>query len=125
LEEALLQGAVSPSKLAELWAGTTGALLVAFILYNHGLSLEGIGRFVGVHKTTVRRWLSPLAQVNWQGAVPQGRRCFSGTMAVDEKWIKIAGVWWYLFVAVDHVAGLPVHVALWPSNATAYCALFL
>jgi hypothetical protein len=125
LEAALLQGEVSPSKLAELWAGTTGAILLAFILYYHGLSLEVIGRFFGVHKTTVMRWLSPLAQVNWQSAVQQGRRFFSGTLAVDEKWIKIAGVWWYLFVAVDHVAGLPLHVALLPSNATAYCELFL
>jgi len=34
-------------------------------------------------------------------------------------------VWWYLFVAVDHVSGLPLHVALLPSNATPSCALFL
>src|SRR5882762_8154407 len=46
-------------------------------------------------------------------------------MAVDEKWIKIAGLWWYLFVAVDHVSGFPFHVALLPSNATPYCVLFL
>ncbi len=125
LEDTLLQGEVSPSQLAQLWEGATGAMLLAFILYYHGLSLEGIGRFFGVHKTTVMRWLSPLAQVNWQGVVQQGKRFFSGTMAVDEKWIKIAGVWWYLFVAVDHVSGLPLHVALLPSNATPYCELFL
>jgi transposase-like protein len=100
-------------------------MLLAFILYYHGLSLEVIGRFFGGHKTTGMRWLSPLAQVNWQGAVQQGKRFFSGTMAVDEKWIKIAGVWWYLFVAVDHVSGLPLHVALLPSNAKPYCELFL
>jgi transposase-like protein len=125
LEDTLLQGEVSPSKLSELWQGATGAILLAFILYYHGLSLEVIGRFFGVHKTTVMRWLSPLAQVNWQGAVQQGKRFFSGTVAVDEKWIKIAGLWWYLFVAVDHVSGLPLHVALLPSNATPYCKLFL
>ena len=125
LEETLLQGEVSPSKRAPLWDGTTGAILLAFILYDHGLSLEVIGRFVGVHKTTVMRWLSPLAQVNWQAAVPHGKRFFSGTVAVDEKWIKIAGVGWYLFVAVDHVSGLPLHVALLPSNATPYGTLFL
>lgn len=125
LEETLLQGEVSSAKLAELWQGATGALLLAFILSYHGLSLEVIGRFFGVHKTTVMRWLSPLAQVNWQAAVQQGTRFFSGTVAVDEKWIKIAGVWWYLFVAVDHVSGFPLHVALFPSNATPYCALFL
>jgi transposase-like protein len=125
LEDTLLQGEVSPSKLAQLWEGATGAILLAFILYYHGLSLEVIGRFFGVHKTTVMRWLSPLAQVNWQGAVQHGRRFFSGTVAVDEKWVKIAGVWWYLFVAIDHVSGLPLHVALLPANATSYCALFL
>jgi transposase-like protein len=125
LEATLLQGEVSPSKLAQLWEGATGAMLLAFILYYHGVSLEVIGRFFSVHKTTVMRWLSPLAQVNWQVAVQQGTRFFSGTVAVDEKWIKIAGVWWYLFVAVDHVSGLPLHVALLPSNAKPYCTLFL
>ena len=125
LEDTLLQGEASSSKLAQLWQGTTGVILLAFLLYYHGLSLEVIGRFFGVHKTTVMRWLSPLAQVNWQAAVQHSQRFFSGTVAVDEKWIKIAGVWWYLFVAVDHVAGFPLHVALLPSNATPYCTLFL
>jgi hypothetical protein len=125
LADTLLQGEVSPAKLAQLWEGSTGAMLLAFILYDHGLSLEVIGRFFGVHKTTVMRWLSPLAQVNWQGAVQRGKRFFSGTVAVDEKWIQIAGVWWYLFVAVDHVSGLPLHVAWLPSNATPYCVRFL
>jgi hypothetical protein len=125
LEDALLQGEVSPAKLGQLWQGPMGAVLLAFILYYHGVSLEVIGRFFAVHKTTVMRWLSPLAHVNWQGAVQQGKRFFSGTVAVDEKWIKIAGGWWYLFVAVDHISGFPLHIALLPSNATLYCALFL
>jgi transposase-like protein len=125
LEDTLLHGEVSPSKLAQLWEGATGAILLAFILYYHGMSLAVIGRFFGVHKTTVMRWLSPLAHVNWQGAVQQSQRFFSGTVAVDEKWLKVAGVWWYLFVAVDHVSGFPLHVALLPSNATPYCELFL
>ena len=107
LEDTLLHGEVSPSKLAQLWEGATGAILLAFILYYHGLSLEVIGRFFGVHKTTVMRWLSPLAHVNWHGAVQQSTRFFSGTVAVDEKWLKVAGVWWYLCVAVEHVSGFP------------------
>ena len=44
---------------------------------------------------------------------------------MDEKWIKIGGVWWYLFAAVDCVSGYPLHVALYPSNRGAYCKLFL
>ena len=71
LEDTLLHGEVSPSKLAQLWEGATGAMLLAFILYYHGVSLEVIGRFFDVHKTTVMRWLSPLAQINWQAAVPR------------------------------------------------------
>src|SRR6266403_2266038 len=77
LEDTLRHGAVSPSTLAQLWEGATGAILLAFILDYHGLSLEVIGRFFDVHKTTVMRWLSPLAQINWQAAVFQGTRLFS------------------------------------------------
>jgi transposase-like protein len=125
LEDILLHGEASPSRLAQVWEGATGVILLAFILYYHGVSLEVIGRFFSVHKTTVLRWITLLAQVNWQAVGQQGKRFFSGTVAVDEKWIKIDGGWWYLFVAVDHVSGLPLHVALLPSNAQAYCELFL
>jgi hypothetical protein len=107
LEEVLLQGEGSPAKLAQLWQGPMGAVLLAFIRSSHGVSLEVIGRFFAVHTTTVMRWLSPLAQVNWQRAVQQGTRFFSGTVAVDEKWSKIAGGWWELCVAVDHSSGWP------------------
>jgi len=125
LEDILLHGEASPSRLAQVWEGATGVILLAFILSYHGLSLEVIGRFFSVHKTTGMRWITPLAQVNWQAVVQQGKRVFSGTVAVEEKWIKIDGVWWYLCVAVDHVSGLPLHVARLPSKAQAYCALFL
>ena len=125
VEAALLRGAASPSALARLWEGTTGWLMLMFILYYHGLSLSVLGKLFGVHKTTVMRWLEPLAKVPWQGVVQQGKRCFSGTVAVDEKWVAVEGKWWYLFVAVDHLSGFPLHAALLPSNATAYCKLFL
>ncbi len=89
------------------------------------MSLEGIGRFFDVHTTTGMRWLSPLAQSNWQAAVHQGTRFFSGPGAVEEQWIKIAGLWWSLCGAVDHVSGLPFHVTLLPSNAPPSGVLFL
>jgi hypothetical protein len=94
LAEALRQGEGSPAQLAALGAGTTGAIRLAVILSYPGLRLEGSGRCCGLPKTTGRRWLSPLAQGPWQGAVQQGRRCFSGTMAVAEKGRTLAGVWW-------------------------------
>ena len=63
-------------------------ILLAFLLYYHGLSLEVIGRFFGVPKTTVMRWLSPLAQVNWQAAVQHSQRFFSGTGS-RTAWLRI------------------------------------
>ncbi len=125
LKASLLEGEASPSALAKLWEGLNGKMMLCFVLYYHGLSLEVIGSFFGVHKTTVMRWLEPFACLNWQEAVAKGQRFFSGILAVDEKWIKIDGVWWYLFVAIDHVSGFPLHVALLPSNAEPYCRTFL
>ncbi|MBI3178862.1 MAG: DDE-type integrase/transposase/recombinase, partial [Deltaproteobacteria bacterium] len=125
LSALLLEGQTSPSALARLWEGVTGRLMLAFVLYFHGLSLEVIGGFFGVHKTTVMRWMEPLAHLPWQQVVSQGRRYFSGVIALDEKWVQVEGVWWYLFAAVDSVSGFPLHVALLPSNSQAYCQLFL
>lgn len=125
VEAALLKGETSPSALAQLWEGTTGWLMLMFVLYYHGLSLSVLGKLFGVHKTTVMRWLEPLAQVQWQGVVQQGKRFFSGTVAVDEKWVTVEGKGGYLFVAVDQVSGFPLHAAWLPSNATEYCRLFL
>ena len=65
LEEQLLRGDASAEGLAKLWQGSSGVLLLAFILYYHGISLRVLGGFFGVHKTTVMRWLAPLAQLNW------------------------------------------------------------
>ncbi len=57
--------------------------------------------------------------------VQQHRGSFSGQVAVDEKHIKIDGVTWYLFVAVDCVTRFPLHIAFYPSNKGTYCLLFL
>lgn len=125
LSACLLGGETSPSALVRLWEGVTGTGILSFLLYYHGLSLEVIGGFFGVHKTTVMRWIEPFAHLPWQQVVQKGRRFFSGGIAVDEKWVKVEGVWWYLFAAVDSVSGFPLHVALLPSNSQAYCRLFL
>ena len=125
LQTSWLEEDASPCALKQLWEGVTGRVMLCFVLYFHGLSLEVISSFFGVHKTTIMRTLAPLAALNWQDVVAKGQRFFSGILCVDEKWIKINGVWWYLFVAVDHVSGFPLHVALLPQNSTVYCRTFL
>jgi hypothetical protein len=125
LADQLLTGETAPAALATLWHGPRGELLLSVVLYYHGLRLGGLGQLGGGHKPTVMRWLAPLAPVNWQAVGQQGRRYFSGLVAVDEQWIKIAGGWWYLCAAVDPVSGMPLPVALFPANSGAYCRLFL
>ena len=125
LEDQLLSTEASPQALERLWNGTQGILMLIFMLYYHGISLEVLGQLFGVHKTTVMRWIAPLAEMNWRSIIEKGGRYCSGVVAVDEKWVKIEGVWWYLFAAVDHVSGMPLHVTLFPCNNGAYCHLFL
>ena len=106
------------------WEGPLGVILLAFVLYTSGLSYATIGGWMGVDASTVCRWLEPFASLGWLW-VQQRRDSFSGQAAVDEKEIKIGGVTWYLFVAVDCVTHFPVHIAFYPSNNGDYCLMFL
>jgi transposase-like protein len=125
-QETLLeaQEAITPEGLKEVWERRLGWMLWSLLLYRHGLSLSVIGGWLGVDKSTVCRWLSEVASFGWDWLV-----ClqvgFSGRVSVDEKWIKIGGVCWYVFAAVDCVSGYPLHIALYPSNSGVYCKLFL
>ena len=97
---------------------------MAFILYYYGISQGTIGSWFGKNKSTICRWLediSRLASAYLKNLVVD----FSGKIAIDEKWIKIGDVWFYLFVAVDCVSGYPLLAQIYESNSTNYCKLFL
>jgi hypothetical protein len=115
---------ITQGGLREMWEGRLGWMLWSLLLYGHGISLSVIGKWVGVDKSTVCRWLSQVADWGWEWLCGV-RVCFSGRVSVDEKWIKIQGVWWYLFAAVDSVSGYPLHISLYPSNRGIYCTLFM
>jgi transposase-like protein len=125
-QEVLLeaQEEITPEGLREVWSSRLGWMLWSLLLYRHGISLSVIGGWLGVDKSTVCRWLSEVARFGWDWLVCL-QVAFSGQVSVDEKWIKIGGVWWYLFAAVDCVSGYPLHIALYPSNSGVYCKLFL
>lgn len=125
LEETLFEGDSHAAALQGLWQGRLGQMLLAFVLYYHGISLSTLGAWFGVNKTTVMRWLIPFSRLDWQKYVQASGRYFSGVMAVDEKWIQIDGTWHYLFAAVDQLSGMPLHVCLLPSNSGAFCRMFL
>lgn len=82
---------------------------VLMSLYYWGVPLSRLGQWSGVHKTTILRWLMGLVRCLYpsvQGwlALPE-HAC---VVLVDEKWLKLKGVWHYWFVAIDERTGLPL-----------------
>ena len=126
-----LENFFSPSDASQIgtqisgaWEGASGLMLLAFVLYSSGLSYAVIGGWLGVDASTICRWMVPLSAYGWSW-LRQQQLTFSGQVAVDEKHIKIGGVTWYLFVAVDCITRCPLHIAFYPSNAEPYCRTFL
>ncbi len=122
--KALFEGEMNEEKLAAIWDSPLAWKIWALLLYLQGVSLASIGGWLGVNKSTVCRWLSEVE--SWADLwLKEKKVASSGQVAIDEKWIKIGGVFWYLFAAVDCITGCPLHVALYPSNSGVYCKLFL
>lgn len=109
--------------LYSIWQTPLGWYLWIFILYYQGVSTAAIGRWLGVNKSTISRRLLTVAlwAQDWMEKTVE----FSGRVSVDEKMIKIGACYWLLFVAVDCVTGYPLHIAVYSSNSTNYCTLFL
>jgi hypothetical protein len=48
-----------------------------------------------------------------------------GKVSFDEKWVKIAGQWWFVLSAVDAVSGFPLLIALYPTcDAVSWTCFF-
>ncbi|MBI3860068.1 MAG: IS6 family transposase [Thaumarchaeota archaeon] len=95
---------------------------VLLTLYYWGVPLSRLGLWVGVQKTTVWRWLMgfvravfPLVQDLLKDKVR------AAVVLIDEKWIKLRGVWYYWFVAIDAATGLPLASYLSPSRSAWAC----
>lgn len=122
--EKVFSGSSKKEDLAELWKSDFGWQLLAMCLYLQGVSTSTIGSWFEVDKSTISRWLDKMAF--WGETYLNDLQVdFSGKVAVDEKWIKIAGCWWYLFAAVDCKTGFPLCTAIYSSNSRNYCKLFL
>jgi transposase-like protein len=84
--------------------------------------LAVLGRWSGVHKTTIWRWVFGVAVAVWP-LVAQwiGERVKAHMVYVDEQWLKIRGRWQYWFVVFDVDTELPVLAALLPSRSPWAC----
>jgi transposase-like protein len=91
-------------------------------LFYWNVPLSVLGRWCGVHKTTVVRWVAGLALALWpllsqwlvEGVKAQ-------MVYVDEKWLKIRRRWHYWFVVLDVPTELPVLAAILPSRSQWAC----
>ena len=94
--------------------------LMTLCYWNVPLSV--LGRWCGVHKTTILRWVLGLALALWPLICQWiGQRVNASMVYVDEKWLKIRGRWQYWFVVLDVPTALPVLAALLPSRGQWAC----
>jgi len=90
--------------------------------FSWNVPLSVLGRWCGVHKTTIVRWIVGLALGLWP-LISQwiGERVHASMVSGDEKWLKIRGRWQYWFVVLDVPTELPVLAALLPSRGQWAC----
>jgi transposase-like protein len=92
------------------------------VLYYYGVPLSVLGKWQGVHKTTILRRMLGLALPLWSLVykwIVDGVK--AKAVYVDEKWLKIQGKWYYWFVVLDVATQLPVLATLLPSRSKWAC----
>jgi transposase-like protein len=91
-------------------------------LFYWNVPLSVLGRWCGVHKTTVLRGVLGLALALWPVVSQWLVEGVNAHMVyVDEKWRKIRGRWQSWFVVLDVDTELPVLAALLPSRGQWAC----
>jgi transposase-like protein len=91
-------------------------------LFYWNVPLSVLGRWCGVHKTTIVRWVLGLALALWPLIYRWiGERVNASRVYADEKWLKIRGRWYSWFVIFDGPTELPVLAALLPARGQWAC----
>ncbi len=89
-------------------------LLLAF-LYACGLAQNILALLFGVSQTTVHNYIYDVCGEGLEVGILHAITRWSGKVSFDEKWIKINGVWYFLFSAVDAVSGFPLLMGVYSS----------
>jgi transposase-like protein len=105
-------------------SGTIQIIIFLLVLYFHGVPLSVLGRWSGVHKTTVLRWILGISLALWEHIREMIQANVNCTKAyIDEKWIKTSGKkgrkWHYWFVVIDVATGLPIFEILLATKSEA------
>lgn len=84
-------------------------VVFSLCLYGYGIPLSVLGKWLGVHKTTVLRCILGLSKGLWEIISQWIIKELKGTLVyIDEKWLKIKGVWHYWFVVLDGETQIPI-----------------
>jgi transposase-like protein len=100
---------ISPQVEIEALPHNLCVLVFVMSLWWWGVPLSALGAWCGVHKTTILRQILGLALALWpylQSWLQS--RIKAGKAYLDEKWIKIRGVWYYWYVVLDVDTNLPI-----------------
>ena len=98
--------------------------LLSVVLYACGLSQQMLALLFGVGKTSIHNWIYSVCteELDWQ--IMRDIARWSGQVSVDEKWVKIDGVWHFVLCAVDSVSGFPLLMDVYPTLDTVSWTLF-
>jgi len=87
-------------------------LLMAF-LYACGLAQHILALLFGVSQTTVHNYIYNVCDEGLEIGILDAITHWSGKVSFDEKWVKINGVWHFIFSAVDAVSGFPLLMGIY------------
>jgi hypothetical protein len=95
---------------------------VVLTVYSWGVPLSRLGQGVGVHTTTLLRWVVGLVGALW-GEVAGWivERIRGGVVMADEKWLTIRGRWVSWCVVVDAATESPLVTYLSPTRGVWAC----
>jgi transposase-like protein len=118
-------GAESPRKQGErLSSVPLASELLVVILYVCGLSQQMLAMLFGVSKTSIHHWIYTVCSEDLYWEIIRNIAQWSGQVSVDEKWVKIQGVWHFVLCAVDAVSGFPLLMEIYSSLDAGNWTLF-
>jgi transposase-like protein len=98
--------------------------LVVF-LYASNLTQEILALLFGVSKGTIHNWIYRICNDQLPAEILSRIQYWSGGVRVDEKWLKVNGVWHFALCAVDAATGFPLLIELYPSiDAVSWSVFF-
>ncbi len=83
----------------------TQKYMLVYLLYIYGVSQDKLALLFGVSKGSIHNWVHKYSK-DMKFSILKMITSWSGKICVDEKWIRVAGVWHFVLTAVDAQTGI-------------------